>query len=235
MLILDEADLLLSYGYEDDLRLLAPQVGTAVWRRGPLWPPRSCERGRPAGRAPRARAAAAGLATRPCRSSCHAIRIRIAREQVPRSCQCMLMSATTSEDIEQLTKLVLHNPTTLNLLATPGGGDAGAGGKGGEAGGAGGLAGGGSGAAAEISHFYYPCTKDDRPLVVLALLKLGLLRKKVRPRAVQCHTLAQRHKLAHRATHWHTLAPQGLPARGPPRPASPHPHIRTLPPPPARC
>jgi superfamily II DNA/RNA helicase len=28
-LVLDEADLLLSYGYEDDLRLLAPQV---IWR-----------------------------------------------------------------------------------------------------------------------------------------------------------------------------------------------------------
>jgi ATP-dependent RNA helicase DDX56/DBP9 len=26
MLVLDEADLLLSYGYEDDLQLIAPQV-----------------------------------------------------------------------------------------------------------------------------------------------------------------------------------------------------------------
>ncbi|KAI8466490.1 MAG: P-loop containing nucleoside triphosphate hydrolase protein [Monoraphidium minutum] len=120
VLVLDEADLLLSYGYEDDLRLLAPQV--------------------------------------------------------PRSCQCMLMSATTSSDVEQLQKLVLHNPTTLNLLAAPAGA---AGGGGGGGGGDGGLAGGGSGAAAEIAHFHYPCAKEDRPLVVLALLKLGLLRKKV--------------------------------------------------------
>jgi hypothetical protein len=30
VLVLDEADLLLSYGYEDDLRLLAPQVGRGV-------------------------------------------------------------------------------------------------------------------------------------------------------------------------------------------------------------
>lgn len=41
----------------------------------------------------------------------------------------MLMSATTSDDVEALTKLVLHNPTTLNLLAPPGGAAA-AGGEG---------------------------------------------------------------------------------------------------------
>lgn len=60
MLVLDEADLLLSYGYEEDVQALAPQV--------------------------------------------------------PRSCQCLLMSATSSEDVDRLTKLVLHNPITLNLL-----------------------------------------------------------------------------------------------------------------------
>ncbi|GBF89331.1 DEAD-box ATP-dependent RNA helicase [Raphidocelis subcapitata] len=126
VLVLDEADLLLSYGYEDDIRLLAPQV--------------------------------------------------------PRSCQCMLMSATTSSDVEALTKLVLHNPTTLNLLAPPGGAANGGGADGGGAdggGGGGGLAEGGSGAAAEIRHWHYPCAKEDRALVLLALLKLGLLRKKV--------------------------------------------------------
>jgi hypothetical protein len=94
----------------------------------------------------------------------------------------MLMSATTSADVEQLQKLVLHNPTTLNLLAGPaaaagGGGDGGDGGGGAAA--ANGLTDGGSGAAAEISHYHYPCAKGDRALVVLALLKLGLLRKKV--------------------------------------------------------
>lgn len=30
VLVLDEADLLLSYGYEEDLRLLAPQVTDAM-------------------------------------------------------------------------------------------------------------------------------------------------------------------------------------------------------------
>ena len=38
--------------------------------------------------------------------------------QVPRGCQCMLMSATMNADVERLQKLVLHNPVTLNLLAT---------------------------------------------------------------------------------------------------------------------
>lgn len=68
VLVLDEADLLLSYGYEDDVAALAPQI--------------------------------------------------------PRSCQCMLMSATSSEDVDRLTKLVLHNPLALNLLgAATGGGE----------------------------------------------------------------------------------------------------------------
>ena len=60
-LVLDEADLLLSYGYENDVAALAPLV--------------------------------------------------------PRSCQCMLMSATTSEDVDRLTKLVLQSPELLDLLA----------------------------------------------------------------------------------------------------------------------
>lgn len=61
-LVLDEADLLLSYGYETDVSVLAPLV--------------------------------------------------------PRSCQCMLMSATTSEDVDRLTKLVLQSPESLDLLAS---------------------------------------------------------------------------------------------------------------------
>ena len=63
LLILDEADLLLSYGYEADVAALAPQI--------------------------------------------------------PRSCQCLLMSATSSADVDRLTQLVLHNPLVLNLLAQP--------------------------------------------------------------------------------------------------------------------
>ncbi|KAL5988303.1 DEAD-box ATP-dependent RNA helicase 16 [Asimina triloba] len=59
ILVLDEADLLLSYGYEGDLKALIPHV--------------------------------------------------------PRRCQCLLMSATSSDDVEKLKKLVLHNPYILTL------------------------------------------------------------------------------------------------------------------------
>eukprot|EP00983_Pelagomonas_calceolata_P070446 1150783-Pelagomonas_calceolata.AAC.8 len=45
--------------------------------------------------------------------------------QIPRACQCMLMSATVSPEVERLTQMVLHNPITLNLInagtAQPGG------------------------------------------------------------------------------------------------------------------
>ncbi len=34
--------------------------------------------------------------------------------QIPRTCQCMLMSATTSEDVQRLQQLVLHNPTAVD-------------------------------------------------------------------------------------------------------------------------
>ena len=60
-MVLDEADLLLSYGYEEDMDVIAPCV--------------------------------------------------------PRSCQCMLVSATTSEAVLKLTKLVLTNPVSLDLTS----------------------------------------------------------------------------------------------------------------------
>ncbi|GLI58556.1 hypothetical protein VaNZ11_000303 [Volvox africanus] len=114
VLVLDEADLLLSYGYEEDLQLLAPQV--------------------------------------------------------PRSCQCILMSATVSEDVERLQKLVLHNPITLNLAA----GEAAVSGKGRD----GTTLTHGSGVSADIQHFYIQCPRPDKLLHVLALLRLGLVRTK---------------------------------------------------------
>ncbi|GIL46760.1 hypothetical protein Vafri_3662 [Volvox africanus] len=114
VLVLDEADLLLSYGYEEDLQLLAPQV--------------------------------------------------------PRSCQCILMSATVSEDVERLQKLVLHNPITLNLVV----GEAAV--SGGDRNGA--TLTSGSGVSAEIRHFYIQCPRPDKLLHVLALLRLGLVRTK---------------------------------------------------------
>ncbi|MEW5299598.1 MAG: hypothetical protein WDW36_002597 [Sanguina aurantia] len=117
MLVLDEADLLLSYGYEEDLQLIAPHV--------------------------------------------------------PRSCQCILMSATISDDVERLQKLVLHNPITLNLLHTNAAAAAAVPGAAPTA-----LSQ-GSGVSASIEHFAVVCAKEDRLLYVMATLKLGLLRKKV--------------------------------------------------------
>lgn len=103
VLVLDEADLLLSYGYEDDLRVLAPAV--------------------------------------------------------PRSCQCVLMSATTSSDVDRLSKLVLYNPVTLDLShlsTTPGGGSAPA-----------------------VEHHAMHVAPADRLLAVMAMLRLNLLKRKV--------------------------------------------------------
>lgn len=121
-LVLDEADLLLSYGYEDNIKELAPRV--------------------------------------------------------PRSCQCMLMSATTSDDLDRLTKLVLHNPIALDLLAA--GGDVGN-----EGGNATHV-----GSAAEISHFKIDLPAacgsggvlaeiNEKMLHLLVLLRLGLVPRKV--------------------------------------------------------
>jgi ATP-dependent RNA helicase DDX56/DBP9 len=108
MLVLDEADLLLSFGYEDDVKEIVPHI--------------------------------------------------------QRSVQCMLMSATTSEDVKRLQALVLHNPVALSLLDAPKDG-----------------AGGGNGASAstEIQHFRFDCAAPDRFLVTMAMLKLGAIKRKV--------------------------------------------------------
>uniref|UniRef100_J3LSG2 RNA helicase n=1 Tax=Oryza brachyantha TaxID=4533 RepID=J3LSG2_ORYBR len=103
MMILDEADLLLSYRCEDDLKALVPHI--------------------------------------------------------PRSCQSILMSATSSADIEKLTKLLLHNPFILTLTEV--------------------------GHAKEdvvpknVQQFWIPCDAKDKMLYILALLKLELIQKKV--------------------------------------------------------
>ncbi|CAM6090316.1 unnamed protein product [Calypogeia fissa] len=100
-LVLDEADLLLSYGYEDDIRKLAPHV--------------------------------------------------------PRRCQCLLMSATSSPDVEKLKKLVLHNPVTLTLMEdltddsiVP----------------------------KSVQQFLINCKTKDKLLYVLGLLRFELIQKK---------------------------------------------------------
>lgn len=118
-MILDEADLLLSYGYEEDVSKIAPAV--------------------------------------------------------PRTCQCMLMSATTSDDIELLTKLVLHSPVTLDLLGSTGDEDDEHARKNYHV------------SPTEIEHYSImlpACKKEgadsmERLVHLLALLRLGLVQRKV--------------------------------------------------------
>lgn len=55
------------------------------------------------------------------------------------------MSATTSEEVERLQKLVLHHPVTLNLLGATADDDN--------------AAGPGPGSAAEIEHFSISCVR----------------------------------------------------------------------------
>ncbi|KAG6469207.1 DEAD-box ATP-dependent RNA helicase 16-like [Zingiber officinale] len=103
MLILDEADLLLSYGYEDDLKSLISHV--------------------------------------------------------PRRCQCLLMSATSSTDVDKLKKLVLHNPVILTLSESIHSKD--------------------EIIPKNVQQFLISCSPQDKLLNLLALLKLELVQKKV--------------------------------------------------------
>lgn len=103
VLVLDEADLLLSYGYEDDLKALTAYV--------------------------------------------------------PKRCQCLLMSATSSADVEKLKKLILHNPYILTLPEVGDVKD--------------------DIIPRNVQQFYISCTTRDKIVHILALLKLELVQKKV--------------------------------------------------------
>ncbi|XP_027934140.1 DEAD-box ATP-dependent RNA helicase 16 [Vigna unguiculata] len=102
-LVLDEADLLLSYGYENDIKAFTPHV--------------------------------------------------------PRSCQCLLMSATSSADVDKLKKLILHNPSVLTLSEMGNNKD--------------------EIIPKNVQQFWISCSASDKLLYILAVLKLGLVQKKV--------------------------------------------------------
>ncbi|XP_024018968.1 DEAD-box ATP-dependent RNA helicase 16 isoform X2 [Morus notabilis] len=103
ILVLDEADLLLSYGYEDDIKALTPHI--------------------------------------------------------PKNCQCLLMSATSSTDVEKLKKLILHNPFILTLPEVGDVKD--------------------DIIPKNVQQFWISCSARDKLLYVLSLLKLELVQKKV--------------------------------------------------------
>lgn len=102
ILVLDEADLLLSYGYEDDLKALSAVI--------------------------------------------------------PRGCQCLLMSATSSSDVDKLKKLILHNPYILTLPEVGDVKD--------------------EVIPKNVQQFWISCSERDKLLYILALLKLELVQKK---------------------------------------------------------
>ncbi|XP_058188003.1 DEAD-box ATP-dependent RNA helicase 16 [Rhododendron vialii] len=102
-LVLDEADLLLSYGYEDDIKSLTAHI--------------------------------------------------------PRRCQCLLMSATSSADVEKLKKLILHNPFILTLPEVGDTKD--------------------EIIPKNVQQFWISCSARDKIIYILALMKLELVQKKV--------------------------------------------------------
>ncbi|KAE8714590.1 DEAD-box ATP-dependent RNA helicase 16 [Hibiscus syriacus] len=103
ILVLDEADLLLQFGFGDDLKALTPAI--------------------------------------------------------PRRCQCLLMSATSSPDVDQLKKLILHNPFVLTLSEAEDVKD--------------------EVISKSVQQFWISCNSSDKLLYVLALIKLELVLKKV--------------------------------------------------------
>ncbi|XP_015868189.1 DEAD-box ATP-dependent RNA helicase 16 [Ziziphus jujuba] len=103
ILVLDEADLLLSYGYEDDIKAFTSHI--------------------------------------------------------PKRCQCLLMSATSSADVEKLKKLILHNPFILTLPEVGDIKD--------------------EVIPKNVQQFWISCSTRDKLLHILSLLKLELVQKKV--------------------------------------------------------
>ncbi|XP_074335614.1 DEAD-box ATP-dependent RNA helicase 16 [Apium graveolens] len=103
VLVLDEADLLLSFGHGNDLKALTVHI--------------------------------------------------------PRRCQCLLMSATISEEVENLARPLLHNPYILTLRDHGNEKD--------------------DIVSKNIQQYYIKCSSRDKLVHILALLKLELVQKKV--------------------------------------------------------
>nr|CAB3498355.1 unnamed protein product [Digitaria exilis] len=78
---------------------------------------------------------------------------------IPRSCQSILMSATSSSDVDKLTKLLLHNPFILTLTEVGRAKD--------------------DVIPKNVQQFWISCDAKDKMLHILALLKFELIQKKV--------------------------------------------------------
>ncbi|GMH40697.1 hypothetical protein BSKO_08601 [Bryopsis sp. KO-2023] len=101
MLVVDEADLLMSYGYKKDISTLAPKI--------------------------------------------------------PRSCQCVLVSATKGKDLNDLQKLLLHNPIHLDLVGQQSKEEA----------------------TDLVDHRHIACFDEDRLVCLLVLLKMNVVKRRV--------------------------------------------------------
>eukprot|EP00803_Ostreobium_quekettii_P004290 evm.model.scf_3383.2 EVM.evm.TU.scf_3383.2 scf_3383:9797-13943(-) len=110
MLVVDEADLIMSYGHDQDLQELSPKI--------------------------------------------------------PRSCQCILMSATGGDQLSQLQQLLLHNPVHMDLLKpskeTQNGVEAMQ-----------------PDFSESIDHYYVDCRAEDKLLHLYVCLKFQLVRRRV--------------------------------------------------------
>ncbi|CAI0430582.1 unnamed protein product [Linum tenue] len=78
---------------------------------------------------------------------------------LPRRCQCLLMSATSSDDVDKLKKLILHNPYILTLPEVDGVKD--------------------EVIPKNVQQFWISTSDQDKLVHILALLKLELIQKKV--------------------------------------------------------
>lgn len=86
--------------------------------------------------------------------------VRLLTAALPRGCQGMLLSATLSNDLTELKRLVLHSPAILKLDDGPQGGAAGAGG------------------GAGLTQLYVRVPRADKYLLLYSLLRLKLIQGK---------------------------------------------------------
>jgi ATP-dependent RNA helicase DDX56/DBP9 len=71
--------------------------------------------------------------------------------ELPTICQCFIMSATLSNDVRELQKLVLHNPVTVDISDEE------------------------HGTAARLAQYYIRCPEKDKYLLLYTLLKLRVV------------------------------------------------------------
>lgn len=180
LVVVDEADLLLSYGYAPDLQ----QVRGAGCALALGVPARGCARmccysscvphATGATRSIRREGNSTAQPHAPPAASPHAPPPPLASSPLyrqigpllPPCVQALLLSATLTPDLDAVSALLLHNPTTIDIGGVTAAADAADGGAAGGAGAAGGVAG-------KLSQYLVSCKGSDKFLLMFALLKLN--------------------------------------------------------------